>query len=93
MLLGWMTLTALALLAGERLWPGRSFPVVRGWWPRALLLNGFQVAVAWAAPRLWDGWLLRQRPYSAEGLGTIGGALIGYAAITFVYYWWHRWRH
>jgi len=22
-----------------------------------------------------------------------GGALVGYLAITFVYYWWHRWRH
>ena len=22
-----------------------------------------------------------------------GGALLGYLAITFIYYWWHRWRH
>jgi sterol desaturase/sphingolipid hydroxylase (fatty acid hydroxylase superfamily) len=23
----------------------------------------------------------------------VGGAAVGYVAITFVYYWWHRWRH
>jgi sterol desaturase/sphingolipid hydroxylase (fatty acid hydroxylase superfamily) len=22
-----------------------------------------------------------------------GGAIVGYLAITFVFYWWHRWRH
>ncbi|GAB4356476.1 MAG: hypothetical protein OHK0021_00790 [Bryobacter sp.] len=26
-------------------------------------------------------------------MGTTGGALVGYIVITFVYYWWHRWRH
>jgi sterol desaturase/sphingolipid hydroxylase (fatty acid hydroxylase superfamily) len=33
------------------------------------------------------------RPWSVDGLGTTGGAILGYFVITFVYYWWHRWRH
>ena len=33
------------------------------------------------------------RPWSADALGTLGGAAVGYLAITFVYYGWHRARH
>ena len=81
------------MFACERLRPGRRFPAVRGWWPRALLLNGIQVGITWLAPRLWDGWLVRHRWFSAVALGVVGGALLVYFVITFVYYWWHRWRH
>lgn len=73
--------------------PGRSWPQVRGWWGRAALLNGVQFGVAVAAPFLWDRWMAEHRPWSADALGTTGGAVVGYLAITFVYYWWHRWRH
>ncbi len=24
---------------------------------------------------------------------TVAGAILGYVVITFIYYWWHRWRH
>ena len=37
--------------------------------------------------------MLRQRPWSADALGTAGGAVLGYVVITFIYYGWHRWRH
>lgn len=93
MVLAWVSLTALVLFVCERLWTGRRFPEVRGWWPRALFLNGIQVGVTLAAPHLWDGWLLRHRLFAADRLGTVGGALLGYFVITYVYYWWHRWRH
>ena len=36
---------------------------------------------------------MRHRPWSADALGEVRGAIVGYLAITFVYYWWHRWRH
>jgi len=83
----------IGLIGIERLVPGRRWPRVSRWWPRALALNAVQAGSAYAAGVAWDGWLLRQRPWSADGLGLIGGALAGYLAITFVYYWWHRWRH
>jgi hypothetical protein len=38
-------------------------------------------------------WLETLRPWSADGLGTVGGAVMGYLVVTFVYYWWHRARH
>src|SRR5690349_10429112 len=65
--------------------PGRNWPVVRGWWLRATLFNGFQVFSVWLAGVAWDGWLLRHRFFSLAWLGTYGGALLGYFAITFVF--------
>jgi sterol desaturase/sphingolipid hydroxylase (fatty acid hydroxylase superfamily) len=73
--------------------PGRMWPKVPGWWSRALLLNGVQAAAVFAAGVAWDPWLAAHRPWSADPLGPVGGALAGYLAVTFVYYWWHRWRH
>jgi sterol desaturase/sphingolipid hydroxylase (fatty acid hydroxylase superfamily) len=73
--------------------PGRNWPQVHGWWSRALLLNGCQVGSVYLAGYLWDDWMARHRLWSADPLGFAGGALVGYLAITFVYYWWHYWRH
>src|SRR5262249_47333126 len=93
MVLATVSLIALAMICVERLAPGRAFPRKRSWILPALLLSVVQVAIVWLAGTLWDGWLLAHRPFSADGLGVPGGALLGYFAITFVYYWWHRWRH
>jgi len=41
----------------------------------------------------WDGWLQGFRLFDARPLGVNGSALVGYLAITFIYYWWHRGRH
>src|SRR5262245_35602754 len=84
---------ALVMMGVEARVPGRNWPRVPGWWARALGLNVAQVAVTLAAGRAWDGWMAARRPWSADGLGPVGGAVVGYVAITFVYYWWHRWRH
>ena len=85
--------TAAVLVLVERLAPGRRWPRVASWWPRALALNAAQLGVVWLAGVAWDGWMLRHRPWSADGLGVWGGAAAGYLLITFVYYWWHRARH
>ncbi len=84
---------ALVMIAVEWLRPGRSFPKVRGWWARAALLNGFQAASIFGLGRVLDSWLAAHRPWSADALSVIPGALVGYVVHSFVYYWWHRWRH
>ena len=84
---------ALLMIVVEVRHGGRRWPKVRGWWLRALLLNGFQVGAVWIAGVAWNGWMLRHRPWNADALGVTGGALLGYLAITFFFYWWHRWRH
>ena len=92
-----VTLTVLALaalmLVVERLKPGRDFPTVRGWWARAIAVNVVQVGMVFVAGAAWDGWLVRNRLWSADRLGLIGGAVVGYVVVTFIYYWWHRARH
>lgn len=86
-------LTALVMFAIERVTPGRAWPSVAGWWWRAILANLVQVGSVFLAGWLLDPWLVQHRPWSADALGTAGGAALGYFVLTFVYYWWHRWRH
>lgn len=73
--------------------PGRGWPAVLGWWTRALVFNGVQVGMVFLFGATLDGWLWDRRPWSGDGLGVVGGAIVGYVAITFVFYWWHRARH
>jgi sterol desaturase/sphingolipid hydroxylase (fatty acid hydroxylase superfamily) len=73
--------------------PGRSWPKVAGWWARVALLNTVQAAVILASGAVWDKWMFRHRLFNADLLGVAGGAATGYFVLTFVYYWWHRWRH
>lgn len=84
---------ALLMIACERARPGRAWPEVAGWWTRALAFNGLQALAVLTLGRAVDGWIAALRPWSADALGTVGGALVGYLALTFVYYWWHRARH
>ena len=77
----------------ERVRAGRSWPQVPGWWRRAALFNAAQVVLVLITGVVCNNWMLRHRLWSANGLGLTGGALVGYFVITFVYYWWHRWRH
>lgn len=84
---------AVLMIGCELARPGRKWPKVSGWWLRAFLLNAFQVGTTLLAGVVWDGWMVRHRPWSADTLGTIGGAALGYGVITFIYYWWHRLRH
>jgi len=94
MIIFWIVLgAAVLMIIIERKSAGRSWPQVRGWWFRAILLNGFQVGAVWLAGAAWNGWMSRHRFWTADKLGTWGGALLGYVVITFLYYWWHRWRH
>jgi sterol desaturase/sphingolipid hydroxylase (fatty acid hydroxylase superfamily) len=84
---------AVIMIAVEFTRPGRSWPKVAGWWGRAALLNILQVGIAYLSGFLWDGWMLGHRLWPADALGASGGAIAGYFVITFVYYWWHYWRH
>jgi len=84
---------AAVMIVIENVVTGRNWPRVKGWWWRAILLNAVQVGAVWLAGVGWNGWMVRHRPWSADHLGVLGGGLLGYFAITFIYYWWHRWRH
>jgi sterol desaturase/sphingolipid hydroxylase (fatty acid hydroxylase superfamily) len=83
----------LAMLLVERLAPGRRFERVRGWHSRAILLNVVQAAVAFLSTTTWNRWFPEFALWHAGGFGLLPDALLGYVALTFIYYWWHRARH
>ena len=83
----------LAMLAVERIAPGRSLNNVAGWYPRAILLNAVQALAAYLTTATWDRWFPGLALWHAGGFGPLPDALLGYVALTFVYYWWHRARH
>ncbi len=100
---------AAVMMIIERVHAGRHWPTVRGWWPRVILVNAFQAGIIWAAGFLWEDWMKTHSVWHvtnvwsgwmAANFGEYGelctnllGAAVGYISITYVYYWWHRWRH
>ena len=54
---------AAVMIACEAARPGRRWPQVAGWWLRAALLNAAQVGMVFLAGVLWDGWMVRHRPW------------------------------
>ena len=67
---------AVFMIACELARPGRPWPKVANWWWRAILLNAVQVSIVYGAGMTWDRWMSAHRPWSAEGLGVVGGAIV-----------------
>ena len=88
-----VALVAVLMLRVEVAKPGRTWPVVRGWWMRAVVFNALQAGCVYLAGIRLEGWLALHGLRWGHRFGTLGGTLVGYLVITFVYYWWHRWRH
>lgn len=84
----------LFLIILERIIPDQKLPHVKGWWTRVILINSMQLGVIILGGYTWDVWLKNASVFelSAHTSSAIGG-LIAYFIITFVFYWWHRWRH
>jgi sterol desaturase/sphingolipid hydroxylase (fatty acid hydroxylase superfamily) len=78
----------------ERIFVGWKLPTVRTWPLRVLAINGIQLGVVLLAGVSWELWL---SSWSAFQLSTVVGPLLGggiaYFIATFIFYWWHRWRH
>jgi len=87
-------LTYLAMLAIEACFPARIFPAARGW--RWLGLGFFLLfgLITTETPLLLpQNWLARYRLLDGTGLGVIGGAVLGYAVLSFISFLWHRSVH
>jgi sterol desaturase/sphingolipid hydroxylase (fatty acid hydroxylase superfamily) len=78
----------------ERVVPGWRLPKVRTWPVRVVLVNGVQLGVVLVAGITWERWLSSWSVFAlAESVGPVVGGLLAYFIATFVFYWWHRWRH
>ncbi|MBL8710754.1 MAG: sterol desaturase family protein [Rhodospirillaceae bacterium] len=83
-----------ACFVAERLWAGWRLPKVRGWPVRVVALNLVQLGIVVLAGFSWEIWLARWSWLDlGAALGPVAGGLVAYVAATFVFYWWHRWRH
>lgn len=78
----------------ERVIPGWSLPAVRTWPVRVVLVNLVQLGIVLLAGVTWEVWLSSWSVFhlSAHVRPVVGG-LIAYFIATFIFYWWHRWRH
>lgn len=85
---------AAALFVVERLWPATELPRVRAWWARVAFVNVIQLGIVLLAGISWDRWLQQASLFNlGQSLPPLGGAAIAYFVSTFIYYWWHRFRH
>lgn len=78
----------------ERNRPGWRLPSVRTWPVRVILINLVQLGIVLLAGITWEHWLSSWSLFKLRDAvpPPIGGA-IGYFFATFIFYWWHRWRH
>lgn len=78
----------------ERLKPGWKLKPVPTWTIRVLAVNAVQLLVVIVAGFSWEQWLSGVSVFNLSDLvGPYWGGTIAYVIATFIFYWWHRWRH
>jgi len=78
----------------ERIVPGWKLPAVKTWPLRVVLVNLVQLGVVTLAGVTWELWLSSWSVFHlSRHLSPSLGGLCAYFVATFVFYWWHRWRH
>jgi sterol desaturase/sphingolipid hydroxylase (fatty acid hydroxylase superfamily) len=93
-----MLIVVLLAFAGcfilERMTPGWILPEIKSWPWRALAINAVQLGVVVLAGVSWEHWLAGGSVFHlSRHLSAAAGGLLAYFLATFVFYWWHRWRH
>jgi sterol desaturase/sphingolipid hydroxylase (fatty acid hydroxylase superfamily) len=85
----------LGFMLLERLIPDQELPHSPHWWLRAIAFNIAQLGVVLAGGLLWDAHLQRAHLFDVPQYvdHVLLQGLVGYVVSTFVYYWWHRFRH
>ena len=78
----------------ERVVPGWRLPAVKTWPVRVLAVNAVQLGVVLLAGLSWERWMSGSSLFHlSQRTGPLVGGLAAYVVATFVFYWWHRWRH
>ncbi len=78
----------------ERLFVGWQLPKVKTWPIRVLLINFVQLGVVVLAGLTWEFWLSSWSIFRlSDHVSPVVGGCLAYFIATFVFYWWHRWRH
>lgn len=78
----------------ERLFPGWKLPAVPTWTIRVLAINFVQLVVVLVAGLTWEKWVSMHSVFHlSDHVPAWAGGLLAYFIATFIFYWWHRWRH
>ncbi len=86
--------TYLAMLGIEARFPARQFPPIPYWRLKGFCFLTVQGLLATLTPLVIpEHWLAAHRLINLEGLGVVGGAMLGYAVVSLVSYAWHRSAH
>lgn len=84
----------LVFMLLERLFPDQEMREVPGWWKRVVIINAFQVLIVVLAGLTWDNWFRKTALFHLrDSVSPAAGGFIAYLVTTFIFYWWHRWRH
>jgi sterol desaturase/sphingolipid hydroxylase (fatty acid hydroxylase superfamily) len=73
--------------------PARTFTKVRFWRLKGLAFFVISMGLGMVLPFLWAGFVERNALLNLSGLGTLGGAAIGFVVMQLFAYWWHRLMH
>lgn len=85
---------AVGCILAERLWPAMELPRVHAWWGRVILINSIQLGITVLAGQTWNRWLNDTSIFHLKDhFADWPSAVVIYLFSTFVYYWWHRYRH
>ena len=78
----------------ERLVPGWPLPIVKTWPLRVVVINAIQLGIVLLAGLTWERWLSSASILRlSDHVSPFAGGFIAYFIATFIFYWWHRWRH
>ena len=78
----------------ERVIRGWRLPQVRTWPARVLAINAVQLGVVLLAGVTWERWFASSSIlHLSKHLSPVAGGMLAYFIATFIFYWWHRWRH
>jgi sterol desaturase/sphingolipid hydroxylase (fatty acid hydroxylase superfamily) len=59
-----------------------------------IAINFVQLGIVILAGYTWEKWFSRFSLFHlSDHVHSIWGGMIAYFIATFVFYWWHRWRH
>jgi sterol desaturase/sphingolipid hydroxylase (fatty acid hydroxylase superfamily) len=93
-MLMYIFIVGVGCLLLERAIPGWKLARVRTWPMRVVLVNLVQLGVVLLAGATWEAWFASSSIFQlSRQVGPVAGGLIAYFIATFVFYWWHRWRH
>ena len=81
-LVGFVAAVGFAMLAVERIHPGREFPRVRGWLARAIWINSVQVGAIVAAGLIWNRWLGRHRAWVGSSRVDLQACKLEYSIVS-----------